>query len=156
MSSSLPIVPHPADGPPHAADASPPSPSPSRVGTLSDITDADIHPLLVAFYERVERDPVLAPYFADLDMPAHIPRIADFWSTMLFHTGRYSGNAFAPHARMPGLAAEHFARWIATFEATVDACHAGPDATRMKDLAHRIAYSMQLRRGITPFAEWGK
>ena len=117
-----------------------------------DVQDADIAPLLRAFYDTVERDALLAPYFAALDMDAHIPRIADFWSTLLFHTGRYAGNAFRPHAEMPGLAAEHFARWVATFERTVDARHAGPDAERMKELAHRIAYSMQLRLGIAPFA----
>ena len=115
-----------------------------------DLRDEDIHSVLVAFYESVERDALLAPYFAGLDMPAHIPRIADFWSTLLFHTGRYSGNAFRPHLDMPGLAAEHFARWLATLERTVDAMHAGPNAERMKELAHRVAYSMQLRLGIAP------
>ena len=145
---SLPIVPHPADRPPReGAERAPDAPA----GTLPDLADADLHPLLVAFYDTVERDPALAPYFADLDMVAHIPRIADFWSTMLFHSGRYAGNAFAPHARMPGLTADHFARWVATFERTVDARHAGPVAERAKDLAHRIAYSMQLRLGIAPF-----
>ena len=145
---SLPIVPHPADRPPReGAERAPDAPA----GTLPDLADADLHALLVAFYATVERDPLLAPYFADLDMVAHIPRIADFWSTMLFHSGRYAGNAFAPHARMPGLTADHFARWVATFERTVDARHAGPVAERAKDLAHRIAYSMQLRLGITPF-----
>ena len=149
--SSLPIVPHPADRPPRAGAAAPDAPPPVA---RPDLADADLHPLLVAFYASVERDPALAPYFADLDMVAHIPRIADFWSTMLFHSGRYAANAFAPHARMPGLTADHFARWVATFERTVDARHAGPVAERAKDLAHRIAYSMQLRLGITPFAEF--
>ena len=83
-------------------------------------------------------------------MPAHIPRIADFWSTLLFHTGRYSGNAFRPHLLMPGLDAPHFARWLAALEATVDARFAGENAERMKALGHRIAYSMQLRLGVTP------
>jgi hemoglobin len=115
-----------------------------------ELRDEDLHALLVAFYARVEQDPVLAPYFAGLDMPAHLPRIVDFWSTLLFHTRRYSGNAFAPHLRMPGLAAEHFARWLATLEATLDAAHAGEAAEQMKTLAHRIAYSMQLRLGISP------
>jgi len=36
-------------------------------------------------------------------MSTHMPRIVAFWSTMLFHTGRYSGNAFRPHLQMPGL-----------------------------------------------------
>jgi hemoglobin len=125
-----------------------------RSGSTSDLHDDDLHALLTAFYATVEDDPLLAPYFAPLDMTAHIPRIADFWSTILFQTGRYSGNAFAPHATMPGLTAEHFAHWVATFEQTVDARHAGPYAERAKDLAHRIAYSMQVRLGIHPFAEF--
>lgn len=117
-----------------------------------DLRDEDLHVLLTAFYAAVDDDLLLAPYFAPLDMAVHIPRIADFWSTMLFQTGRYSGNAFAPHARMPGLTAEHFATWVATFERTIDARFAGPYAERAKDLAHRVAYSMQVRLGIQPFA----
>jgi hemoglobin len=135
----LPIVgpPRPAEEPP--ADAGRP-----------DLRDEDIHDVLVAFYDAVGADDLLAPYFADIDMAAHIPRIADFWSTMIFHTARYSGNAFRPHLEMPGLTAAHFARWLATLERTVDARHAGPAAERMKELGHRVAFSMQLRLGIAP------
>ena len=49
---------------------------------------------------------------------------------------------------------EHFARWLATLEATVDARHAGEGAERMKATAHRIAYSMQLRLGLPPTAPY--
>ena len=121
---------------------------------LPDLRDEDLQALLSAFYVAVEEEPLLAPYFAPLDMQAHMPRIVAFWSTLLFHTGTYSGNAFRPHAELPDLRAEHFARWVATFERTVDARVAGPHAERAKDLAHRVAYSMQLRLGITPFAEF--
>ena len=119
-----------------------------------ELRDEDLLALLVDFYATVERDERLAPYFAVVDMRAHMPRIVAFWSTMLFQTGRYTGSAFQPHAQMPGLTADHFAHWVATLERTVDARHAGPTAERMKDLAHRIAYSMQLRLGIMPFAEF--
>jgi hemoglobin len=122
--------------------------------SLPDLRDEDLNALLVAFYAVLADDALLAPYFAAVDMPAHLPRIVDFWSTLLFHTGSYSGNAFRPHLDMPGLEAEHFTRWVATLENTVDASHAGPNADRMKDLAHRIAYSMQLRLGIAPAAEY--
>ena len=115
-----------------------------------DVRDEDLHDVLTAFYDTIEQDPLLAPYFIDLDMDAHMPRIVAFWSTILFHTGRYSGNAFRPHMSMPGLTAAHFARWVATLERTVDARHTGESAERMKDFAHRIAISMQLRLGITP------
>ena len=88
---------------------------------MNDLRDEDLHELLVTFYATVERDALLAPYFAPVDMQEHIPRIADFWSTMLFHSGRYSGNAFRPHLEMPGLTAEHFAHWLGTLEQVVDA-----------------------------------
>jgi hemoglobin len=122
-----------------------------------DLTADDLWPLLVDFYARAEADELLAPYFADLDMRAHMPRIVAFWATMLFQAGAYSGNAFAPHARMPELAPEHFARWLDVLETTLDDRFAGPDVERMKDLAHRIAYSMQVRLHLEPhepFRPW--
>jgi hemoglobin len=121
---------------------------------FADLRDEDIAPLLMAFYDDIERDELLAPYFAGLDMAAHIPRIADFWSTIIFHSGRYAGNAFKPHLEMPGLTAAHFARWVETLERTVDARATGPHAELMKAMAHRIAYSMQVRLGIHPFESY--
>lgn len=123
-------------------------------GPRADLEAEQLHDLLTAFYEIVEQDELLASYFAVVDMAAHMPVIVDFWSTMLFHTGRYTRNAFRPHLSMPGLTAAHFARWLSTLEATVDARYVGDNAERMKELAGRIAYSMQLRLGIPPFAPY--
>ena len=119
-----------------------------------DLREDDLHDLLVAFYDTVGADPLLAPYFVAIDMQEHIPRIADFWSTLVFGTRRYNGNAFRPHAMMPNLTGPHFARWLDTLEATIDARFAGPAAEQMKALGHRIAYSMQMRLGIPPFEEF--
>jgi hemoglobin len=119
-----------------------------------DVEDADLEPLLRRFYDVLTIDPLLARYFEHVDMAEHIPRIADFWSTLLFNTRRYSDNAFRPHLAMPELSAERFARWVETMEQTVDRDFEGPAAERMKALAHRIAYSMQLRLGIEPFAPY--
>ena len=116
-----------------------------------DIQEADLHDTMTAFYDVIAVHPMLRRYFDAVDMAAHMPRIEAFWSTMLFHTRRYSGNAFRPHLEMPELRAEHFALWVQSLEAIVDARFQGPHATLMKELAHRIAYSMQLRLGITPF-----
>jgi hemoglobin len=116
-----------------------------------DLRVDDLYDTLVAFYDLVEAEPLLAPYFAGIDMRAHMPRIESFWATLLFHTGSYSGSAFQPHLAMPGLTSRHFERWVATLEATVDARFTGPMANQMKALAHRIAYSMQVRMGIAPF-----
>jgi hemoglobin len=147
--AKLPIVPL-ANAPPR--EVTPPDTTAASART--DVRDEDLHELFVAFYATLANDPLLAPYFVSLDMAAHMPRIVAFWSTMLFHTGRYSDNAFRPHQTLPGLTAEHFVRWIATLERTVDARFAGEQADRMKDLAHRIGYSMQLRLGITPTEEF--
>jgi hemoglobin len=145
--SSLPIVPALA---PRAGPRSHPAPNEESLVSRDDLCDADLEPLLVRFYAAVARDALLAPYFENLDMTAHIPRIADFWSTLLFHSGRYTGNAFRPHLEMPGLRSEHFERWLATLETTLDASYAGANVERMKSFAHRVGYSMQLRLGIAP------
>ena len=147
MRTTLPITAAPEH---HAAAPDDASGDAPAVAARPDVDDAALIPLLTAFYATIEEDAMLQPYFAPLDMAAHIPRIADFWSTLLFHSGRYQGNAFRPHADMPGLTGEHFRRWLATLEQVVDAHHAGPAAEQMKALGHRVAYSMQLRLGIPP------
>jgi hemoglobin len=116
-----------------------------------DIREEDLHETLTAFYAIIAVDPLLVRYFEKIDMTAHMPRIVAFWSTLLFHTRAYTGNAFRPHLEMPGLSSEHFAFWVGSLESVVDDRFAGPAATVMKELAHRIAYSMQLRLGISPF-----
>ena len=116
-----------------------------------DITEADLNDTLTSFYDKITVDPMLRQYFDDVDMRSHMPRIVAFWSTSLFQTRQYSGNAFRPHLEMPGLTGAHFALWVASLEQVVDAQFTGPAASLMKDLAHRIAYSMQVRLGIHPF-----
>jgi hemoglobin len=116
-----------------------------------DIRDEDLHETLTAFYAIIAVDGPLVRYFETVDMSVHMPRIVAFWSTLLFRTKNYSGNAFRPHMEMPELTGDKFAFWVATLESVVDARFAGPTASQMKELAHRIAYSMQLRLGIYPF-----
>jgi hemoglobin len=132
----------------------PPGWTPSRIGAARpgrrDVRDEDLEPLLIAFYDVATVDALLGSYFAGIDMRRHMPRIVDFWSTMLFHTGRYSGSAFLPHARMPGLTNDHFKRWVDILEATVDSRFEGPNAQVMKGLARRVACGMQVRLGIAP------
>jgi hemoglobin len=132
----------------------PPGWTPSRAGPAPaarrDVLDGDIESLFLEFYSVATVDPLLGSYFTGIDMRRHMPRIVDFWSTMLFHTGRYSGSAFEPHTRMPGLTGDHFLRWVNILESTVDARFAGPNAQVLKGLARRIAYGMQVRLGIAP------
>lgn len=118
---------------------------------LRDIRDEDLFDTMTSFYAIIAVDPLLSSYFDHVDMSVHMPRIVAFWSTLLFHTHSYTGSAFRPHMEMPDLTAERFAFWVSTLESVVDASFAGPSASLMKEMAHRIAYSMQLRLGIPPF-----
>jgi hemoglobin len=118
-----------------------------------DLHVDDLFDMLTAFYDTVALDPLLQPYFAPVDMSEHMPRIVNFWSTILFHTGAYSGNAFRPHAEMPGLTGRHFTRWLSVMEDTIDGRFTGPVAENMKAMSHRIAFSMQIRLRIEPFGD---
>ena len=42
---------------------------------IRDLEDPDLDALLEAFYATITRDPLLGPYFIDLDMREHMPRI---------------------------------------------------------------------------------
>lgn len=136
----------------------PPAWTPSRIGmgavARPDLGEADLLSLLTEFYAVATIDARIGSYFTGVDMIRHMPRIVDFWSTMLFQTGRYSGSAFMPHTRMPGLAAEHFQRWLGILQTTIDARFEGPKAREMMDVAQRVAYSMQVRLGIAPLIEF--
>ncbi len=44
----------------------------------ADLRDEHLHEVLVAFYASVADDPLLGPYFAVVDMAAHMPRIVAF------------------------------------------------------------------------------
>ena len=120
--------------------------------TLRDIDgEQDVEDLVVAFYGRAFADPLLGPVFLDvaqMDLPAHLPVVRDFWTTVLFRAGTYRRNALAPHralhARVP-LTDEHFGRWLALWRATVTERHAGPVADRAVQSAERIAGSLQRR-----------
>jgi hemoglobin len=118
----------------------------------TDLVDrADVERLLRRFYGQVLFDEVLAEPFATVrakGLDAHIPRMCDFWETVLFRAGRYRGNALIAHRdvhqRIP-LSSQHFARWLAVWHNTVDEMYRGPAAERAKVQAARIAWAMHRR-----------
>jgi hemoglobin len=122
------------------------------------LTDESLPSFLEAFYAKVRRDPDLGPVFAaaipDEDWPAHLRRIGDFWSTVLFKTGRYKGNPFGPHVAK-GIHEEHFARWLSLFEETAQERFAADDAAILMDFAGRIASSLKAGLFFRPGASEG-
>ena len=72
----------------------------------------------------------------------------DFWDTVLFRAGLYRRNALlsAPScARSFALGAEHVARWLALWTATVDEHFAGHKADLARTRAARVAASISRR-----------
>ena len=81
----------------------------------------EVQRLVHAFYEKVRRDPVLGPVFhARLEgrWEAHLEKMCRFWGSVLHATGGYVGDPIGSHARLPGVASEHFDRWMELFEQT--------------------------------------
>ena len=112
----------------------------------SDITTrADCERLVRAFYGRAMSDAILGFLFVDvakLDLESHVPRITDFWETILLGAQSYGGGAFRPHAALHfqvRLRAGHFERWLVLWRETVDEMFAGERAELAKAHALRVA-----------------
>lgn len=113
----------------------------------------DIERLVDAFYGRVREDGILGPIFDDIacvDWAQHLPKMYDFWETVLFSRSVFRGNPLAAHlalARQTPLGPREFGRWIELFHVTVDALFSGPVAHDAKVRALRIAGVMQYHIG---------
>jgi hemoglobin len=116
---------------------------------ISDIkTEADVQTLVDAFYLKVQNDELISKYFAATDWQNHLPKMYDFWHSLIFLTGKYKGFPFAAHAGLPGLSKQHFERWLQIFLQNVDEYFAGENADVMKNKAQQIATVFMLRLGI--------
>jgi hemoglobin len=72
------------------------------------------------FYRRVLGDPLLAPYFDDIDMDRQIAKQAAFLTMALGGPNTYTGaDLRTAHARLRGLTDEHVDRVIGHLAATL-------------------------------------
>jgi len=113
---------------------------------------ADVKVLVDRFYEKVNRDSLLAPIFNDVagvDWPSHLATLYAFWESMLFGSGTYQGAPFPKHSVLP-VEKAHFDRWLELFLATVDEHFSGPKAEEAKGRALSIADTFARRMGLLP------
>jgi len=109
--------------------------------------DEDIRTMVHAFYNKVQDDERLGPIFNDVarvNWDTHLPKMVDFWSNLLFQTGRYKGRPFRQHLPLP-IEKMDFQRWYNLFEATVDEHFDGEKADYAKEMAGKIASSFSIR-----------
>lgn len=111
------------------------------------ITEESIRILVDTFYVAVRKDEVLGPVFENAlqgRWSTHMPRMVDFWSTILLSTGKFQGNVYEKHMALKGIEKEHFVRWLSLFKMVVTHLY-GDDATiKILQTADRIAGSLQL------------
>jgi hemoglobin len=122
---------------------------PRRVGAgvAVGVDEAMIHAVVHAFYDRVRRDPLLAPIFAriaDDSWSAHLDKLCDFWSSVMLMTGRFKGRPMQVHAAMAGISPAHFTRWLALFGETAREVCPPSAAALFEAKAAVIAESLQL------------
>lgn len=114
---------------------------------LAECDEAGLEMLVSTFYARVREDGALGPIFNDAidDWPAHLEKLAAFWSSVMLTTGRYKGNPVAAHLKhRDQLTPALFERWLALWTQTTDALMRPADAAALQAKAARIAESLKL------------
>ncbi|MDF1686245.1 MAG: group III truncated hemoglobin [Parvibaculaceae bacterium] len=121
--------------------------APHPLGPLTGkIDEATITELIQRFYGKLRVDPTLGPIFErqiGATWDEHLVTIADFWSNMALRTRRYMGRPMGAHFKIPDIAPEHFAIWLAAwFETVEEVCP--PEAQEfLKARAAQIAESFK-------------
>lgn len=111
----------------------------------------DIMILVNSFYNHVRRDKVLGPIFNDIakiDWNAHLPKMYDFWETVLLHKASYKGNTLQVHLDLNNtykLLGSHFDHWLLLFKTTVNEFFEGPVAQVAINKADSIATVIQIK-----------
>lgn len=119
---------------------------------MKDIeTRADIILLVDHFYSKVQDNQTIGPIFtqvANVDWSHHLPKMYDFWESILFGKAIYKRNPmlthFALNEKAP-LKTEEFNTWKTIFYEVVDELFAGENAETIKQKAQSIADLMHFK-----------
>lgn len=124
---------------------------------MKDIeTREDVEFLVNKFYDKVGRDKVIGFFFNDVmkvDWDKHLPKMYQFWETLLFGKASYKGNPMAAHFPINEIQAmekHHFEHWLklwtATLEENFDGKMAEAAKTKAANIANLMAYKMEMAR----------
>lgn len=111
----------------------------------------DIILLVDAFYQEVQNNQKIGPIFTDVakvNWNHHLPKMYDFWESVLFGKAVYKGNPMLTHFELKKkttLQEEEFTEWKNTFFAIVDQLFEGENAKVIKQKAKSIADLMYLK-----------
>jgi len=115
---------------------------------ISEILSLDHIKILVdQFYDKVRKDPLLAPIFIERIgncWSQHLEKMYTFWQTVLLGQHTYYGSPFPPHATLP-VDHHHFERWLMLFNQTIDENFSGEIAEEARWRAGKMAEMFQLK-----------
>lgn len=112
--------------------------------------EADVQQLVNTFYGKVRQDELLASLFEPVigdHWDRHLQRMADFWSTLLLYTKKFSDDPLTKHLPLV-LTKAHFDHWLLLFHETVDELFQGQIAENAKKRANSIARIMKAVKNI--------
>jgi hemoglobin len=111
----------------------------------------DIILLVDTFYKNVALNKQIGPVFTDVakvDWSHHLPKMYDFWESILFGKAIYKGNPMLTHFALneqTPLQTEAFETWKNLFFQTVDDLFVGENADLIKQKAQSIADLMHFK-----------
>ena len=114
-------------------------------------TREDIRLMVDSFYEKVQLDDELNHVFngvAQLDWEKHLPKMYDFWESIVWKNNVYSGNPMEVHKKMHTripFTKSMFDNWLRLFNQTVDANFEGKNTDEVKTRALSIATMIQVK-----------
>ena len=116
------------------------------LSTLPDIKDrSDIVCLVDAFYLSVRADEKLGHVFDDVakvQWETHLPKLYNFWDSVIFGAGTFRGNPIAAHANLlqqTELGWPLFEHWLDLFRNTVERMYSGERAGHIVRSAEDMA-----------------
>ena len=117
---------------------------------IRELSEPAIEQLVRRFYDRARHDPLLGPVFTraigeeEAAWEAHFVRLTDFWSSIVLRSGRYTGDPFSAHLRLPDIAPQMFDRWLMLFHQTCAELFTPDIAAAFSEKAERIARSLRI------------
>ena len=117
-------------------------------GAAAGLNEPLIRTVILAFYDKVRGDSLLAPIFEEAigdNWDHHIERIILFWLTATGLQRGYDGRSFMPaHLRHSSIRPDHLPRWLELFCRTADE-QCGPEEARaLVDIAERMAQTLTI------------
>ncbi|NLO71905.1 MAG: group III truncated hemoglobin [Porphyromonadaceae bacterium] len=111
-------------------------------------THEDIILLVDTFYGYVRKSPIIGFIFDEIskvDWSSHLPKMYDFWSSILLNEHKYRGNPMQVHLNLStqtDMYQFQYNEWLTLFHKTIDELFEGEIADEAKVRSSYIAENM--------------